>query len=183
MRRSAAKIHDVADTLTEYSVRLQQRRRASEYDRADNEGFILRCETAPWRVCRGACLGTVGRAQSFSLLSFIDNVSPSSVTAKAFLGSDGRKSLPCYQRSRWYGDHHAVYLSRPDDATAMPSDGSDTRRAGSQGPRCRSRPRYRIIIFIAGYCGERRQEEEGRNSESCRIQGAGNFRTWDNFFK
>ena len=70
------------------------------------EEYILRCETATWRVCRGACLGRVGRAQSFSLLSFIDIVSPSSVTAKAFLGSDGRKPLPCYQRSRWYGDNH-----------------------------------------------------------------------------
>ena len=85
--------------------------------------------------------GMVGRAQSFSLLSFIDIVSPSSVAAKAFLGSDGRKPLPCFQRSRWYGDNHAVYLSRPADATAVPGDGSDTRRSGSQGPRCRSRPR------------------------------------------
>ena len=49
--------------------------------------------------------------------------------------------LPCYQRSRWYGDNHAVYLSRPTDATAVTGDGSDTRRSGSQGPRCRSWPR------------------------------------------
>ena len=34
---------------------------------------------------------------------------------------------------------------------------------------------HRIIIFIAGYSGEHRQEE------SCRIQGAGNSRTWDIF--
>jgi hypothetical protein len=66
------------------------------------EGFILRCETASWRVCRGACLGTVGRAQPFSLLSFIDIVSPSSITAKAFFRSD----LPCFQRSRWDWDNH-----------------------------------------------------------------------------
>jgi hypothetical protein len=58
----------------------------------------------------------------------------------------------------------------------MTGDGSDTRRSGSQGPRCRSRPRYRIIIFIAGYCGEHRQEE-GRRFESCRIQGAGSPRS------
>jgi len=58
----------------------------------------------------------------------------------------------------------------------MTSDGSDTRRSGSQGPRCRSWPRYRIILFIAGYCGDHRQEE-GRRFESCRIQGAGSPRS------
>ena len=33
---------------------------------------------------------------------------------------------------------------------------------------------HRVIIFIAGYCGEHRQEEEdGGRVESHRIQGAG----------
>ena len=107
--------------------------------------------------------GTVGRAHSFSLLSFVDIVSPSPVTARAFLGSDGRKPLPCFQRCRFNRDNHAVFLSPPDDATAVSGDGSDTGRAGSQGPRCRSWPRtqghhlHRRIL---------RRAEEGWNFES-----------------
>ena len=50
------------------------------------------------RGCRGVCIGTVGRAQPLSIIALLDSiVSPSPVTAKAFIGSDGRKPLPCFQ--------------------------------------------------------------------------------------
>ena len=54
-----------------------------EYNATDQEGNILRCRAALWRGCRGVCIGTVGRAHSFSVISLLDSiVSPSPVTAE-----------------------------------------------------------------------------------------------------
>jgi hypothetical protein len=60
-----------------------EERSIREYNGTDKEGYILLCRAALQRVCRGACIGTVGRAKPFSIISLVDSiVSPSSVTAE-----------------------------------------------------------------------------------------------------
>ncbi len=126
---------------------------AGEYRRANYGGFILRWELE--RLQRS--MHWVGRHCSVLLHALLYTHCFSFFCyCRALVGREGRNNLFCFQRRerwqriqrRWYGDHHAVYLSPPADATAVTGDGSDTRRSGSRGPRCRSRPRYGIIIFI-----------------------------------
>ena len=60
-----------------------EERSIREYNGTDKEGYILRCRAALYRGCRGACIGTVGRAQSFSIIALLDSiVSPSPVTVE-----------------------------------------------------------------------------------------------------
>ena len=83
----------MVDILTDYSVRLQQRRhcvaivrrrdpvvaeRANTVEPTMDDSFFVGSE----RVCRGECIELVGKARSFSSRSSIHIAFPSSVTAE-----------------------------------------------------------------------------------------------------